>query len=83
MGEGTGPFKRTSEKFGVLPEKIIEIKEATVDGIVTRILDLVPDRTIIVGMGNIAAIGMEIVAYFEKQSQLCRQPVEDHKKFQI
>jgi poly-gamma-glutamate synthase PgsB/CapB len=65
-GTGTESFIRPLIAAGVEPDRVIGLGTASAKRIASEIAKLPAERTLIVGMGNIASSGMELADFFER-----------------
>ena len=75
MGTGTYLFARAAVQAGVDSSKLIFLEDMRVDEIFERLVSLAKKPLLVVGMGNVAGQGLELVQYFANRSELETQHV--------
>jgi len=69
MGSGTYLFARAAVKRGLDATKLELVEDLGEDEIFERVLSLVRDSALVVGMGNIGGQGLPVVRYFANRSR--------------
>jgi gamma-polyglutamate synthase len=67
-GKGTALVAFQAVKHGLPPERIRDLGGMDAERIYERVLDLVEDRGVVVGIGNMVGLGEEIVLHFRNQA---------------
>ena len=70
MGSGTYLFARAATKAGMDASKIVFVENQRVDEIFERIVSLVGESALVMGMGNVAGQGLDLVRFFTNRSRL-------------
>jgi len=73
MGTGTYLFARTAVQAGVDSSTLMFLEDMRVDEIFERLVSLAKKPLLIVGMGNVAGQGLELVQYFANRAELSVQ----------
>lgn len=73
-GTGTDVFLRTAIHAGVDTSRLVPLGTATVDEVIAAIGEGEPTATLIMGMGNIAGVGMPLADFFQNREDTGRQP---------
>lgn len=68
IGTGTYIFARAAAETGIDPMKIISAEDQSVDQVFEMIVELSGRSSLVMGMANIAGIGMGLVRYFANRS---------------
>jgi poly-gamma-glutamate synthase PgsB/CapB len=72
MGTGTYAFARAASRSGFDSSRFIFVEDLPVPEIFERILSLVTDSAMIMGMGNIGGDGLALVRYFSNRATLAK-----------
>jgi poly-gamma-glutamate synthase PgsB/CapB len=67
-GEGTALVAFHAVRHGLDPERVRDLGGLDAERIYERVLDLVEDRGVVVGIGNIVGLGEEIVLHFSNRA---------------
>lgn len=70
MGTGTYLFARAASQAGVDSSKLIFLEGLRIEEIFERLVSLFKQPLLIVGMGNVAGQGLELVQYFANRADL-------------
>lgn len=70
MGTGTYLFARAAAEAGVDSAKLTFLEGLRIEEIFERLVSLFKEPLLIVGMGNVAGQGLELVQYFANRAQL-------------
>ena len=70
MGTGTYLFARAAAEAGVDSSKLVFLEGLRIEEIFERLVSLFKEPLLIVGMGNVAGQGLELVQYFANRAQL-------------
>lgn len=76
MGTGTYLFARAASAAGVDSAKLIFLEGLRIEEIFERLVSLFKKPLLIVGMGNVAGQGLELVQYFANRADLNRNQDE-------
>ena len=69
VGQSTTLVEHVAVGEGLLPRKLINMAGAAPEAILKKVLELTPQRSLVVGIGNIVGIGEEIAAHFENRRE--------------
>ena len=69
IGTGTYIFARAAAKAGLDPLKLFFAEDRPVDQVFELIVELSGDTSIVMGMANIAGVGLDLVRYFANRSR--------------
>ena len=72
MGTGTYLFARAATRAGYDSMKLIFVEELRVDELFERLIDLVDDSALVIGLGNVGGLGLDLTRYFANRSQRTR-----------
>jgi len=70
IGTGTYIFARSATQAGIDPRKLVFAEDRGVDQIYELIVELSGSSSLVMGMANIAGVGLELVRYFANRSRL-------------
>ena len=70
MGTGTFLFARSAVQAGVDSSSLMFLEDMRVDEIFERLVSLAKKPLLVVGMGNVAGQGLELVQYFANRAEL-------------
>lgn len=73
MGTGTYIFARAAVHAGVDPSRITFAEDARVEDIFETVIGFIPQRALVMGLGNIGGDGLPLVRYFANRA-LPQQP---------
>ena len=68
MGSGTDLFARAATSAGLDPAKLVFAEELPVEQVFERIVALVDDSALVMGMGNIGEGGLRLASYFRNRA---------------
>lgn len=68
IGTGTYIFARAATATGIDPMKLVFAEDQSVDQVFEMIVELSGRNSLVMGMANIAGIGMDLVRYFSNRS---------------
>ena len=68
-GEMTHPVKSIAKRHGLGAEKIHDLGGKTAEEVFRKVVELTPERAIVVGVGNIGGTGGEILSLFRERSE--------------
>lgn len=69
IGTGTAIFARSAAKRGVSPTRLVTVEGASVEQIFESVVEVVGDRALVVGLGNIGGPGLELVRMFKNRGR--------------
>ncbi|TWT54923.1 Capsule biosynthesis protein CapB [Rubripirellula amarantea] len=69
IGTGTYIFARAATNAGIDPLKLVFAEEQSVDQIFEMIVELSEGSSLVMGMANIAGVGLDLVRYFANRSR--------------
>jgi hypothetical protein len=70
IGSGTYIFARAATMAGIDPLKLHFAEDRTVDQVFEMIVELSGRTSMVMGMANIAGIGMDLIRYFANRSRV-------------
>jgi poly-gamma-glutamate synthase PgsB/CapB len=68
-GGMTHPVKSIARGRGLAPEKIHDLGGKSAEEVFRKVVELTPERAIVVGVGNIGGTGSEILSLFRERSE--------------
>lgn len=69
IGSGTYIFARAATAAGIDPMKLVFAEDKGVDQIFEMIVELSEGKSLVMGMANIAGVGLDLVRYFANRSR--------------
>ena len=69
MGTGTYLFARAATKAGFDSMKLIFAEELRVDELFERVVDLIDDSALVIGLGNVGGLGLDLTRYFANRAR--------------
>lgn len=72
-GTGTDVFLRTAIDAGLDSSRLVALGAASVEEVISAIGEGVPQPTLIMGMGNIAGVGMPLAEFFQLREDTGRR----------
>lgn len=69
IGSGTYIFARAATEAGIDPLKLVFAEDKSVDQVFEMIVELSEGSSLVMGMANIAGVGLDLVRYFANRSR--------------